>query len=171
MMKTITIKELAELTGTPLRTVRYYISTGLLPSPLGRGRSASYSEEHLLRLRIIRQLVEQRVPLNEIRQSLVPMSEPELRELFQREQNRVRIEERARTSTPLAYVSALLERSRGAGAHGQTRASGPAAASHPHQSNWHHYRLAPGVELVVSEQAVESQRPLIEKILQLRGGK
>ena len=43
--------ELSNSTGVDSRTIRHYISIGLLPSPFSRGRSAKYGQIHLDRLR------------------------------------------------------------------------------------------------------------------------
>src|SRR5215469_15262711 len=53
------IDELAHLSGVPSRTIRFYNTQGLLPSPVMRGRVAYYDQEHLLVLGIIRDLKEQ----------------------------------------------------------------------------------------------------------------
>jgi DNA-binding transcriptional MerR regulator len=53
------IDELAYLSGIPSRTIRFYNTQGLLPPPLMRGRVALYDQEHLLVLRIIKDLKEQ----------------------------------------------------------------------------------------------------------------
>lgn len=54
-----TIDELARLSGIPSRTIRFYNTAGLLPPPVMRGRVAYYTQEHLLALRIIKDLQEQ----------------------------------------------------------------------------------------------------------------
>jgi len=51
-----TLAELAEETGLSPRTIRYYISRGLLAGPEVAGRSASYGAGHLARLRAIQEL-------------------------------------------------------------------------------------------------------------------
>ena len=53
------IDELAYLSGIPSRTIRFYNTQGLLPPPIMRGRVAFYDQEHLLVLRIIKDLKEQ----------------------------------------------------------------------------------------------------------------
>jgi DNA-binding transcriptional MerR regulator len=53
------IDELAYLSGVPSRTIRFYNTQGLLPAPIMRGRVAFYDQEHLLVLRIIKDLKEQ----------------------------------------------------------------------------------------------------------------
>lgn len=47
------LAELAEEAGVTPRTVRYYISRGILPGPNQAGRSASYGRDHLARLKEI----------------------------------------------------------------------------------------------------------------------
>ena len=61
-----TLLDLAEEAGIPARTVRFYISRGLLPGPLGAGRGAVYGEEHLERLKRIRSLQDRGMMLAEI---------------------------------------------------------------------------------------------------------
>ena len=66
------LKELAELTEIEPRTIRWYISEGLLRGPEARGRKAYYTEHHLKRLRTIRLLKDTyRMPLERIRKYLL----------------------------------------------------------------------------------------------------
>ena len=51
-----TLSELAQETGLPARTIRYYIARGLLAGPGVAGRGAVYGTEHLTRLREIQTL-------------------------------------------------------------------------------------------------------------------
>lgn len=53
------IDELAHLADISSRTIRFYNTQGLLPPPIMRGRVAFYDQEHLLVLRIIKDLKEQ----------------------------------------------------------------------------------------------------------------
>lgn len=65
------IDELAQRVGLPSRTIRFYNTQGLLPSPLMRGRVAFYTEEHVHVLHIIRELKEQQnLPLDTIKHLL-----------------------------------------------------------------------------------------------------
>ena len=65
------IDELAQLSGIPSRTIRFYNTQGLLPAPLMRGRIAYYSQDHLLVLNVIKELKEQQnLPLEVIKQLL-----------------------------------------------------------------------------------------------------
>lgn len=65
------IDELARLSDIPSRTIRFYNTQGLLPAPLMRGRVAYYDEEHLLVLKVIKELKEQHnLSLEKIKQLL-----------------------------------------------------------------------------------------------------
>lgn len=64
------LTELADLAGVTPRTVRYYMSQGLLPSPGSSGPGAKYDDAHLGRLRLVRKLQREHLPLAEIRQRL-----------------------------------------------------------------------------------------------------
>ena len=49
-----TARDLAALCDVSERTVRYYVAEGLLPPPAARGRGANFDDGHLTRLRLIR---------------------------------------------------------------------------------------------------------------------
>lgn len=68
--RTFDIDELAALTATPVRTIRFYIQEGLVPRPLGAGRGARYAAAHLESLLAIRRWQEQGLTLGGIRQRL-----------------------------------------------------------------------------------------------------
>jgi len=67
-MKELKLDELARKSGVPARTIRLYITRGLIPGPLRRGRKAAYSAKHLKALAEIRRLQKQGLTLAEIRQ-------------------------------------------------------------------------------------------------------
>ena len=69
------VAEIAELTGTTVRTVRYYHSLGLLPVPDERGGWRDYDLSHVARLSRIRWLVQAGVSLETITRVL---DEPEI---------------------------------------------------------------------------------------------
>jgi DNA-binding transcriptional MerR regulator len=64
------ITDLADLAGVTPRTVRFYLSQGLLPSPGATGSGVKYGEDQLDRLRLIRRLQREHLPLAEIRTRL-----------------------------------------------------------------------------------------------------
>ena len=75
------LTELADLAGVTPRTVRYYLAQGLLPAVGQSGPGSKYDAGHLLRLRLIRRLQAEHLPLAEIRRSLEDMSDWDIREL------------------------------------------------------------------------------------------
>jgi DNA-binding transcriptional MerR regulator len=70
--RTWTLAELAEETGLPARTIRFYIARGLLESPVVKGRKAWYAASHVERLRTIRELQARGLTLAEIGRALEP---------------------------------------------------------------------------------------------------
>lgn len=72
------IAEIASLAGVTPRTIRYYVSVGLIPPPEQAGRGARYDEDHLRRIRLIRRLQDQHLPLSAIRSRITTLSEEEV---------------------------------------------------------------------------------------------
>jgi DNA-binding transcriptional MerR regulator len=61
-----TLAELAEESGIPARTIRFYIARGLLDAPAKAGRNAFYTPDHLARLEQIKALQAEGKTLSEI---------------------------------------------------------------------------------------------------------
>ncbi len=76
------IAELEEQTGFTSRTIRYYVSKGLLPPAHGRGPTATYDLSHLLRLRAIQRRRSEGVTLEEIKAQLDDMSDDDIAALL-----------------------------------------------------------------------------------------
>src|SRR5262249_15581275 len=166
----LTIDALAERVDVPVRTIRFYISQGLLPGPGARGKSATYSEEHVIRLRLIRRLADQRVPLTKIADLVGDLPLDEARTLLSREEQ----EAAEYGGSPKDYVAALLRDAQAAKSSPVPlhKAPGsvvsepqrPAAASSdvalpelaPSASThtWQRWTLAPGIELHVRSDAL-----------------
>lgn len=79
------LTELADLGGVTPRTVRYYLGTGLLPAVGPSGPGSKYGVGHLARLRLIRRLQAEHLPLAEIRRRLDDLGEVEIRDLAAQE--------------------------------------------------------------------------------------
>jgi DNA-binding transcriptional MerR regulator len=174
-----TIAELVEASETSVRTIRYYISQGLLPKPQGRGRTANYTREHLQRLLIIRRLITQRVPLQEIRIQMEALSAQELEGLLANTRIRQAEEETARALSPREYVSVLLARARQERQSPQedSLANEPLLVNQPMHSMesasetlgpWKRYELAAGIELHISKSAERREREFIRRLFQAR---
>lgn len=149
----LTIEELAELVDIPVRTVRYYIGEGLLPGPEGRGKAATYSDEHLQRLRLIRLLSNQHRPLAEIHQLLDRLSLPEIRTLLAEEEQRARELEPA---SPQEYIATLLKNAQ------INRSSRPQAPAFPSAP------ATPQAPMGDLEHASISQRPDVPEAQKVR---
>ena len=77
----LTIQDLERETGLTRRTINYWAHEGLLPSPNGAGPSATYGEEHLLRLRLIPVLKAAGLRLDRICRALDELCVAEMRRL------------------------------------------------------------------------------------------
>ena len=62
----MTLAELADAAATPARTIRFYISRGLLDGPEKAGRAAAYTGRHLERLEQIKALQAEGLTLSAI---------------------------------------------------------------------------------------------------------
>jgi DNA-binding transcriptional MerR regulator len=60
------LSDLAKKSGVPERTIRYYISRGLIPGPVRGGRGAEYTQVHLAGIQTVRQLQSAGMTLAEI---------------------------------------------------------------------------------------------------------
>jgi len=72
------ISQLAEVSGVPVATVKFYIREGMLPrGEVTSATSADYGDEHLARLRLIAALADVRgLPLARVRDILALVDEP-----------------------------------------------------------------------------------------------
>ncbi len=173
----LTIDDLAQRAGVPVRTVRYYIAEGILPPASSRGKSATYGEEHLAKLRLARLLADRRVLLADIREQVSRLTLDEARELLRREEAHNHAAESASPKSPRELVSALLEQARRpASPRGDAliaepsvirhyRASAPAPAPPP-ETSWRRLELAPGLELHVRADAQARYAELIRRIVE-----
>ena len=118
------LTDLADLVGVTPRTVRYYIAQGLLPSPDKVGPAARYTDGHLDRLRLIRRLQREHLPLAEIRSRLEPLVDDQVRELLGSEPVA------AADEPAIDYIRTLLAKSTGT-ARGEPAGSPPASRPAP----------------------------------------
>ena len=99
------VEALAAAAGVRVDTLRFYQSRGLLPAPRKRGRVGIYSEEHLARLKQIRQRRREGFSLAQIQRLLSPEQSdtPQLLEALTRE----RVGERTFTRAELAAEAGI----------------------------------------------------------------
>jgi DNA-binding transcriptional MerR regulator len=80
--KTYAMHELQGLAGVQPRTLRYWMKLKVLAKPVGRGRGARYTDGHVLRARVIRQLRTQGLSLRAIRARIDALNEEQLTALL-----------------------------------------------------------------------------------------
>lgn len=116
--KKFLINELAKRAKTTVRTIRYYTSEGLLPQPETDGKYAYYNENHLRRLELILRLKEAFLPLKEIRQIMLSLTDEDVRQRLmedvlppQKEERKERptVIKEQKSSDALDYISNLME--------------------------------------------------------------
>jgi len=131
------LDDLAREAGVSARTVRYYVQRGLLPAPIFRGRDTVYTRDHLDRLRAIRRLQEQFLPLDAIQAELEQRTSDEVRRLGEGK------------GAPPAIAQAAEVRHR--------YVADPA-------EGWTRIRVAEGLEIHVSERADAMTRALADEM-------
>ena len=163
------LAELSDRAGVSQRTVRYYIQQGLLPSPETRGPGAHYGPEHLDRLRLIRSLQRQHLPLAEIRRRLEELNPAEIRELLAAERP---------VGSAKDYIMGVLSEGAPMMSRQKTPDAGPPVLSSPHamyeqekprrqqvRTQWDRIPLGPDVELHVRRPLSREQIRQVEQLL------
>ena len=176
--------ELADLAGVTTRTVRYYLSQGLLPAVGQSGPGSKYDDRHLARLRLIRRLQAEHLPLAEIRRRLDELDDDEIRGLAGTDLPA------APTDSALDYLRSVLEppsvAPRGAPVPSLARMSmalpafepapdvlhstmttAPAAAvpTPIERSQWERIVLAPDVELHIRRPLTRAQNKQVDRLV------
>jgi DNA-binding transcriptional MerR regulator len=163
---TYTLSELCQAAGVSERTVRYYVTQGLLPSP-GAGRGVRWSQEHLERLRLILDLKEKHLPLAAIRRRIEGMAAAEVSALLATQRSQ------APASSAADYVQKVLAGVRPAPAPRKQAASARAAASAPPspaqqavtRTTWERVTLDQDVELHVRRPLSRPQDKRVQRLL------
>ena len=159
----MTIQDLCDRSGISVRTIRFYITEGLVAGPEGRGSNTSYSEEQLTRLLLIRELSLLRLPLVEIRERLERVSPAELDQLLVDARLRKETEDAAKVKSPKDYIGAMLDRAREQHVDYEP-SQAPQVQSKPAPDLWRRRMLRPGIELHVSLEAEHTEAQMIEAI-------
>ena len=175
MLPEATSFDLAELSfqaGVSPRTVRYYIQQGLLPSPEARGPGAHYGPEHLDRIRLIKRLQHEHLPLAEIRRRLDDLDPDEIRRLLKGEPGKPPGDAKEYIRRVLAGGQGKMVEERALFAPlGQLRESGGAWEAAPTskagaRSQWDRVALTPDVELHVRRPLSREQNKQVERLME-----
>jgi len=180
------LTELADLAGVTPRTVRYYIAQGLLPAVGQSGPGSKYDDDHLARLRVIRRLQAEHLPLAEIRRRLDELGDADIRSLASADRpapppdsaldylqtvlggprrSRVRVaEDRAdRYAPPPGMPAASVQR---ADSTGGLASAAPAPASPAmERSQWERIVLAPDIELHVRRPLTRAHQKGVDRLV------
>lgn len=81
------VSELADKAGVTKRTIHYYISKGLLFPPDGIGVNSIYNDKHLERLKLIKKLQAEFMPLSKIREYILENPDEKVKEETNDENN------------------------------------------------------------------------------------
>ena len=160
------LTELADLAGVTPRTVRYYITSGLLASSGRSGPGAKYGDEDLARLRLIRRLQRQHLPLAEIRQRLAGLDDDEVRSLAAEA-------DPGPMDSALDYLRKVLEpapppaprfRRDQAAAPASSAEADPAAPA-LERSQWERIALSPDVELHIRRPLTRAHQKGVDRLV------
>jgi DNA-binding transcriptional MerR regulator len=168
-----TVKELADRAGVSTRTVYYYVGEGLLPPPEGGGPATTYTDDHLARLRLIRRLKDEYLPLAEIRRRVAGLSSAEVIGLL------AEPTPPPPTEDARAYLARVLGTKRPSPASPERRpaeasaqpmapASRPAPGEPPAvEEEWRRIRIGPDLELHVRREAEPPVRNNLAEIVEV----
>jgi DNA-binding transcriptional MerR regulator len=170
------LQQLADLADVTPRTIRYYVAQGLLASPAAAGPGTRYDESHLTRLRLIRRLQAEHLPLAEIRHRLATLSSEEIEAL-------VSTPPAPAADSALDYLDHVLG---GRGVRESSPVFALSAAPSPPQrlqigsidltgataavadrSQWDRIQLDPDVELHVRRPLSRTQHKRVERLIEL----
>jgi DNA-binding transcriptional MerR regulator len=167
------LADLCDLADVTPRTVRYYIAQGLLRSPSGPGPTSRYDDGHLNRLRLIRRLQREHLPLAEIRNRLAAVSDDEAEALAR---------DRAPADDSASDYIARVLASRGlpggpippapssvSSLVAPAVARPPPALEEPVQlprSQWERIALAPDIEIHIRRPLSRDRNRLIDRLLE-----
>jgi DNA-binding transcriptional MerR regulator len=171
------IGELAEKTGVSVRTIRYYISEGLLPSPQTRGRYTVYDEDYIERIELIKRLKEAFLPIREIRMMLESKSKVEIDEFLSHYENT-----RTTENDALNYIAGVMENKNEYSRRPDTmQIQSPPSESRVNRSampmakrpsdfgsddNWKRFEIIPGFEFHITERTFNRHQREIQQMIE-----
>ena len=179
------IKELSQRSGATPRTVHFYVQQGLLPPAGSTGPGARYGEGHLSRLKLIRLLQKQHLPLAEIARRLKGLSDEQVRDLL----DETKARRASQGGSALEYIRNVLgdqskrsdvpldvpgfRRWSGDGMHARLSSPVPQAPPasvaatpvEPSRSQWERYTLRDGIELNVRRPLARTEQRMLTRLL------
>jgi DNA-binding transcriptional MerR regulator len=166
--RSLDLAQLCDAADVTPRTVRYYIQQGLLPAPETRGPGPHYHDGHVARLRLIRRLQQEHLPLGEIRQRLERLTDNDVDGLLRAAPAKTR-------ETPaLSYIRGVLagEGPRALSAAAVKLSESPATfqdvvRTQTTRSTWERISLTPDIELHIRRPLARRESRLVDRLLEL----
>jgi DNA-binding transcriptional MerR regulator len=169
------IKAICDESGVTARTVHFYIQQGLLPSASSQGPGARYNDGHLARLKLIKLLQKEHLPLSEIRRRIEALDDAKVEGLVREHHSR----KPASGSTAVDYIRSVLSGTRALYSQDTARTLtsrigpilGEQEAHHnvnrlSERSQWERILLAPDIELHIRRPLARSQNRKVDEIIQ-----
>lgn len=167
------LRQLAVEAGVTPRTIHFYIQQGLLPSAGTLGSQARYGTGHLARLRLIKRLQKEHLPLAEIADRIRSLTDPQVEGLLGEAQAQRRPAASATSGSALDYVRGLLRSAPARQDDGATlkRMLARSAAAPPSpvavdRSQWERVSLVPEIELHVRRPLARTRNRQLERLLE-----
>ena len=171
-MGDLDISQLCELANVTPRTVHFYVQQGLLPAPDSPGPGPRYTSAHVARIRLIRLLQKQHLPLAEIARRLRGLTYDQVLALVEETAARRRAES---GSSAIDYIRGVLaksptidsrfERLSAIDASAMPSSAATVEAPATARSQWERYTLADGMELHVRRPLSRIQQRQLEQLL------
>ena len=167
--ESIDILELSDRTRVSPRTIRYYIQQGLLPAPEARGPGAHYGTEHVDKLKLIRRLQAEHLPLSEIRKRIEKLPPEEVKRVLQSKpdyhaDSASEYVRRVLSEGAASYASPVRSRMSVASANLPRDQSQSQTA--PQRSQWERFTLASDVELHVRRPVSREDNRKLDRLLE-----
>lgn len=164
------LRELAAQAGVTPRTIHFYIQQGLLPPAGSLGPQARYGAGHLARIRLIKRLQKQHLPLAEISGRIRSLSDGQVERLLLESEPDA---SPARSGSALDYVRTLLSRAPAmqddARAVASMLSGAPASPPPPvaeERSQWERIALVPEIELHVRRPLSRARNRQLDRLLE-----
>jgi DNA-binding transcriptional MerR regulator len=171
------LKALCELTGVTPRTVHFYVQQGLIPAAGAPGPGARYWRGHVSRLRLIRLLQKQHLPLVEIARRMKALRDSQVDDLIAETTQR-----KTGRGSALDYIRGVLREPAASGSADSGRAAaltralalGHAAPASPgtapgspapSRSQWDRFTFADGIELHVQRPLSRLQQRRLDRLV------
>jgi DNA-binding transcriptional MerR regulator len=165
-MPNYSLVELAKLADVTPRTIRFYIAQGLLPSPEAAGPRTTYTDEHLKRLLLIKQMQASGMPLATIRAQLRSMGVIDFDEPLQAKESAVDyirgvLGPRAALPTPVSAPASVP-----ATPPAPAAISVPPEIQEPDRSQWDRVGITPDLEIHIRRPASRTDQKRINRLIE-----